>query len=367
VALAMMHRMTTLEMEHSTKSLPGRKEMVRAYMATDASYDGVFFTAVRTTGIFCRPSCTARKPLPENVEFFGSVKEALFAGYRACKRCTPLAPVGKPPAWVERVLCRVDEAGDRRITAADLRALGVDPARARRWFLANYGLTFAAYCRGRRLSTAFTTIREGATIDDAVFDSGYASHSGFREAFARAFGAPPGRATAVSPLLVAWIESPLGPLIAGASAQGICLLEFTDRRMLEAQFETIRRRFHRAMVPGENKYIVQLRKELAEYFASRRRVFEVPLDYPGTEFQERVWRQLLAIPYGQTRSYEELAAAIEASRAVRAVGRANGMNRISILIPCHRVIGKDGTPVGYGGGLWRKRWLLQHERDATSR
>ena len=352
-------------MEHPTKALPSHKEMIRAFMASDASYDGIFFTAVRTTGIFCQPSCAARKPLPENVEFFGSVKTALFAGYRACKRCTPLEPVGHPPEWVARVLARVDNAPDGRVTAADLRTLGVDPNRARRWFLANYGLTFVAYCRGRRLSTAFATIKEGSTIDDAVFDSGYESHSGFREAFALAFGTPPGRSAEVSPVLIAWIESPLGPLLAGASARGVCLLEFTDRRMLEAQLETIRRRFQCALVPGENEHTVRLRAELAEYFAGERRLFEVPLDYPGTDFQVRVWRELLAIPYGETRSYEALAAAIDVPRAVRAVGRANGMNRISILIPCHRVIGKDGTPVGYGGGLWRKRWLLDHERGGT--
>jgi AraC family transcriptional regulator of adaptative response/methylated-DNA-[protein]-cysteine methyltransferase len=151
-------------------------------------------------------------------------------------------------------------------------------------------------------------------------------------------------------------------MIAGANEQGVCLLEFTDRRMLEAQLDTIRRRFRCALVPGENEHITQLRMALGEYFSGDRRTFEVPLSYPGTEFQMRVWRELLAIPYGETRSYEGIAAAIDTPNAVRAVGRANGMNRIAILIPCHRVIGKDGSPVGYGGGLWRKRWLLDHER-----
>jgi AraC family transcriptional regulator of adaptative response/methylated-DNA-[protein]-cysteine methyltransferase len=353
-------------MDRPAKALPSDKEMIRAFMASDSSYNGVFLTAVRTTGIFCLPSCTARKPLPENVEFFGSVKAALFAGYRPCKRCTPLEPVGRLPEWVARVLARVDEASDGRVTAADLRTLGVDPARARRWFLANYGLTFSAYCRGRRLSSAFASLRHGASIDDAVFDSGYASHSGFREAFARTFGTPPGSSPDVSAVLIAWIESPLGPLIAGANEQGVCLLEFTDRRMLEAQLDTIRRRFRCALVPGENPHITRLRTELGEYFAGKRQVFEVPVDYPGTEFQMRVWRELLAIPYGETRSYEGLAAAIGTPAAVRAVGRANGMNRIAVLIPCHRVIGKDGTPVGYGGGLWRKRWLLDHERKGMA-
>lgn len=358
--------MATQTMEHPTelfepRTLPTRDEMLRAFLAADATYDGVFFTAVRTTGIFCRPSCPAKKPRPENVEFFGTIKEALFAGYRPCKRCTPLVPAGETPEWVARVLQRLDEAPDARIQAADLRALGVDPARARRWFLAHYGLTFAAFCRGRRLSTALTRIREGGSIDDAVFDSGFASHSGFRDAFARVFGAPPGRSAAVHSIQVAWIESPLGPLVAGANERGLCLLEFTDRRMLEAQLDTLKRRFRAALVPGENEHLARMRAELGEYFAGKRRVFEVPLDYPGTEFQVKVWNALLAIPCGETHSYEQLAASIGAPNAVRAVGRANGMNRIAIVIPCHRVIGKDGTPVGYGGGLWRKKWLLEHE------
>jgi AraC family transcriptional regulator, regulatory protein of adaptative response / methylated-DNA-[protein]-cysteine methyltransferase len=349
-----------------TAALPSRKEMVRAYLATDTNYDGVFFTAVRTTGIFCRPSCRARKPLPENVEFFRSPKEALVAGYRPCKRCTPLDPPGQPPEWVTRVLARIDETPDRRLTSAGLRGLGVDPARARRWFLATYGLSFAAYCRGRRLSMALATIREGSSIDDAVFESGYASHSGFREAFARAFGSPPGRSSVLNPVVLAWIESPLGPLIAGATDEGICLLEFSDRGMLEAQLAAVRRLFRGTPSPGENRHITQLRKELAEYFAREREVFEVALDYPGTDFQVRVWRELLAIPWGGTRSYDDMALAIGAPRAVRAVGRANSMNRIAIVIPCHRVVGKQGALVGYGGGLWRKRWLLEHETIAKT-
>jgi AraC family transcriptional regulator, regulatory protein of adaptative response / methylated-DNA-[protein]-cysteine methyltransferase len=354
--------MTTFTMEHPNKTLPSHDEMVRAYLAADASYDGVFFTAVRTTGIFCRPSCPARKPLRENVEFYATVKEALFAGYRPCKRCTPLEPAGRPPEWVARVLAAIDAQPDQRIGADELRALGVDPARARRWFLAHYGLTFAAYCRGRRLGSALAQIRDGGSIDDAVFDSGYASHSGFREAFARLFGAPPGRSSDLASIAVAWIESPLGPLVAGASEHGVCLLEFSDRRMLEAQLETVKRRFRAALVPAENEHLARLRSEIGEYFAGSRREFSVALDYPGTEFQVNVWNALLAIPCGETRSYEQLAITVGSPLAVRAVGRANGMNRISIVIPCHRVIGKDGTPVGYGGGLWRKRWLLDHER-----
>jgi len=341
--------------------------MVAAFMASDPTYDGVFFTAVKTTRIFCRPGCPARKPLPQNVEFYQTVREAMFAGYRPCKRCTPLDTPGKAPDWVERLIARLDAAPDVKIRAADLRADGVDPGRARRWFKTHYGMTFSAFCRARRLSFALATIREGGSVDDAVFESGYLSHSGFRDAFTRTFGTTPGQGGEIDSVSLAWIESPLGPLIAGADDHGISLLEFSDRRMLEAQLKTLARRLKRTLVPGEHRYLAQLRAELSEYFAGTRKAFTVPLNAPGTPFQERVWNALLTIPFGELRSYEQIAVSIGHPKAVRAVGRANGMNRIAIVIPCHRVVGKDGTPTGYGGGIWRKTRLLALERgkDAT--
>jgi AraC family transcriptional regulator of adaptative response/methylated-DNA-[protein]-cysteine methyltransferase len=345
---------------------PSRDTMVAAFMAGDGSYDGVFYTAVKTTGIFCRPACPARKPLPENVTFYATVREALLAGYRPCKRCTPLEAPGKPPAWVTRLIARVDAAPEVRVRAADLRAEGVDPGRARRWFKTHYGMTFSAFCRARRLSGALATIREGGNVDDAVFESGYLSHSGFRDAFTRTFGATPGKGASVDNVSLAWIESPLGPLIAGADDRGICLLEFSDRRMLEAQLATLARRLRRPLVPGEHHHLESLRSQLDEYFAGKRTVFEVPLNAPGTPFQERVWAELLKVPFGELRSYEQIAIGVGSPKAVRAVGRANGMNRIAIVIPCHRVVGKDGTPTGYGGGIWRKQRLLDLERGASS-
>src|SRR5262245_37180753 len=202
---------------------PSRETMVAAFMAGDGSYDGVFFTGVKTTGIFCRPACPARKPLPENVTFFATVGEALFAGFRPCKRCAPLDAPGKPPEWVAGLIARVDATPDIRIQAADLRRAGIEPGRARRWFKAHYGMTFSAFCRARRLSGALATIRKGGSVDDAVFESGYLSHSGFREAFARTFGTSPGKGEHVDSVSLAWIESPIGPLIAGADDRGICL------------------------------------------------------------------------------------------------------------------------------------------------
>jgi len=352
---------------HSSTALPPESEMRRAFARKDAGYDGVFFVAVKTTGIFCRPSCPSQ-PDPANVTFFSSVKDCLFAGFRACKRCHPLEANGSPPAWVADLMKRVEAAPDASLKAADLRALGVTPERARRWFKEHYGMTFAAWCRGHRLAGAFTQIRHGAKLDDAVFDSGFESHSGFRDAFRRTFGDAPGKVRAgAERIVIAMIESPLGPLLAGASDDGICLLEYTDRRMLEHNLVTMRRRFDCAVVPGSHPCLAKLKSELSEFFAGTRRDFTLPVAPRGTPFQEKVWRELRNIPHGETISYDTLARRIGQPTAQRAVARANGMNRINILIPCHRVIGKDGSLTGYGGGLWRKRLLLDLEQKCPQR
>ncbi len=342
--------------------LPPREEMERAFATKDSSYDGVFFVAVKTTGIFCRPSCPSQPNL-ENVEFFASVKECLFAGYRPCKRCHPLEANGQPPAWARELITRVQASPDARLKAADLRDLGITPERARRWFQQHYGMSFAAWCRGNRLAGAFARIRQGATLDDATFDSGFQSHSGFREAFTKLFGEAPGRSRANgNRVVITMLESPLGPMLAGATDGGINFLEYTDRRMLENNLESIRRRFACGVVPGRHALLDNLQQQLNEYFRGDRERFTLPIDSKGTPFQDKVWQELRRIAYGETISYDELARRIGQPTAQRAVARANGMNRIAILIPCHRVIGKDGTLTGYGGGLWRKRLLLELER-----
>lgn len=343
-------------------ALPPISEMQRAYKKSDASYDGIFYLGVRTTGVFCRPSCGARKPLAKNVEFFPTPREALFAGYRPCKRCQPMSAIGRPPAWVDRLLAAIEKDPSMRLRDTDIRSMGIDPARARRFFLVNHGMTFQAYCRSRRLGKALEQIRRGERLDDIALGFGYDSHSGFRDAFVRTFGTPPGKAHATDCVYVAWIESPLGPLIAGATEKSLVLLEFTDRRMLDAQFAALRRHFKRPIVPGSNRVLGRLRDELARYFAGELKKFGVPLDAPGTEFQHRVWTELQKIPYGSTLSYEALAARIGVQGAQRAVGHSNGLNRIAIVIPCHRVVNKNGELGGYGGGLWRKQALQEIEK-----
>ena len=344
-------------------TLPSRTEMQRAYLHRDSSYDGIFFLAVRTTGIFCRPSCTARKPLPKNVEFFPSAKEALFAGYRPCRICRPMESVGTPPEWVGTLLSSIEKNPTARYSDAYLRKNGIEPSRARRFFMKNYGMTFQAYCRGRRLGTSFEQIRNGADLDDVALGYGYNSHSGFRDAFKKTFGKAPGQSRNGEHIVTSWIESPYGPMVTAATSQGICLLEFTDRRMLDNQFKRLRRYYHCSIIPGENKHTVQLKKELKEYFAGHRTSFSVAIVFPGSSFEQKVWKTLLKIPSGTTASYEDVARMIGEPNASRAVGRANGMNRIAIVIPCHRVINKNGALGGYGGGVWRKKMLLSLEKN----
>ncbi len=346
-------------------AIPPVAEMRRAYLASDSAYNGLFLVAVRTTGIFCRPTCPARKPLPQNVEFFATAREALAAGYRPCKRCRPMA-VADQPDWAAELIADVERDPAVRITDADLRKRGVDPATVRRYFTRQYGMTFQAYTRARRMSGALKKIRAGAAVDDAVFASGYDSHSGFRDAFARTFGVAPGNGRAAACVSLAWLDSPLGPLVVGATDEGVCLLEFSDPKRLEAQVASVRKAFGLPVVPGSNGHLDRLKEELAAYFAGTLRCFTVPLVYPGTPFQRRVWDALRTIPYGEVRSYADIARAVGVPKAVRAVGRTNGLNRIAIAIPCHRVVNKGGALGGYGGGLRRKQFLLDLERRADA-
>src|SRR5438477_636942 len=282
------------------RTLPSIREMEQAVRQRDASYDGIFFVGVRTTGIFCRPSCPARTPLVQNRHYFATAREAIFAGYRPCKRCRPLDTNGQAPGWAQRLLAQVEQAPTVRLTDTDLRRLAIEPARARRYFLKHYGMTFHAYCRGRRMGKALERIRQGTPLDEVALGNGYESHSGFRAAFAKTLGRPPGRSRTQGCIVAGWVESPVGPLIVAANDDGICLLEFTERRMLETQFTTLRKRFACAIVPGNHKHLDALKDELARYFAGTLKEFTVPLVYPASPFQQAVWTELLNIPYGET-------------------------------------------------------------------
>ena len=344
-----------------SSSLPPRDELLRAMLVSDRSYEGVFYVAVRTTGIFCRPTCPARKPLAKNVEFYKTAEDALAAGYRPCLRCKPLDARGKAPAWVAEVLERVDGCPGRRWTDADLQPLGVDPLRLRRWFKEHYGTTFHTHIRARRLALALGQMSKGSSADDAALDHGYESLSGFRDAVKRTAGVTVGRARSMPLLLYRRLLTPLGPMIGMAEERGLVMLEFVDRPALSAEVEELRDRYGYLHAPGNHPHLDHAEAELKEYFARERTRFTVPLHMPGTTFQKRVWAELTGIPYGTATSYGALAHTLGLPAGSRAVGRANGQNRISILVPCHRVIGADGSLTGYGGGQPRKAFLLDLE------
>lgn len=357
----------------TTKTLPSPKTLYRALVDRDPTYDGLFIVGVKTTGIFCRPTCPARKPRPEHVEYFANAKDAETAGFRACLRCRPRGAPGTHPRWVNKLLSELQAAPQHRISDDELRQVGVEPTAARRYFREHFGMTFQAYQRTARLGLALNSIGRGRDLLAAGLETGFESSSGFREAFSRLFGQPPGRARGRAVIHATQLSTPIGAFIAAAVPSGpanprggVCLLEFADRPALLTQTATLRRWFDLPVVPGMDDVLEQLQSELGEYFAGTREEFEVPLAIAGTDFQKKVWERLRAIPYGQTRSYEEIATEVGRSGAQRAVGRANGDNRIAVVIPCHRVIRRDGTLCGYGGSLWRKRWLLAHERGAAT-
>ncbi|MAW59273.1 MAG: XRE family transcriptional regulator [Planctomycetes bacterium] len=341
--------------------------MQRAVRERDRSFEGVFWLGVRTTGILCRPGCPARTPKPENLQFFPSVAEGLAAGFRPCKRCRPLERSGEAPDWLRPLLEQVERDPSHRWTDGELRAAGFDPVRVRRWFRAQHGMTFHAYLRARRLGSALGKIGAGRDLLHAGMDAGYASDSGFREAFEKLFRLSPGRARETRALTVRPLSTPLGTMLAAATEEELVFLEFHDRRAMEAQIQTLARRMQAHFVPGDNAVLQQTAGELEEYFAGTRARFELPLAWPGSDWERAVWEQLLAIPCGETRSYAQIAAALGRPGASRAVGTANGRNRLGIVIPCHRVVRADGSLSGYGGGVWRKRALLDHEARYSGR
>ncbi|MBO9732779.1 MAG: bifunctional transcriptional activator/DNA repair protein Ada [Chitinophaga sp.] len=336
--------------------------MYQALVDKDVSYEGTFIAGVKTTGIFCRPTCTARKPKPENVEFFQTAKEAILKGYRPCKVCNPLEKLNETPPQIKEILDALNADPSRKFKDADLAQKGIEPITIRRWFLKNHGVTFQAYQRMFRINAAFKKIQQGEPVTAVAFDAGYESLSGFADSFKSVFGVSPVNSRNKQVINITRLETPLGTMFACAVAQGICLLEFTDRKMLETELKSLAKLLNANIIQGANPHFDILQQQLEEYFAGSRKTFTVPLYSPGTPFQQSIWEVLQTVAYGTTSSYKQQAIAVNRPEAVRAVANANGMNRISILVPCHRVIAEDGQLAGYGGGIWRKKWLLDHER-----
>jgi AraC family transcriptional regulator of adaptative response/methylated-DNA-[protein]-cysteine methyltransferase len=342
--------------------LPPTETMYRALVNRDSSFEGIFYAAVRTTGIFCRPTCSAKKPARENVDFFATPNEALHGGYRPCLRCNPMDPEKRAPELIERLRAEVERAPDGKITDKELVAMSIDPSTARRQFKRHYGMTFQAYHRARRMGLALREVRKGGRVDEARNGSGFGSESGFRDAFFKIFGESPTAAKKQGGLFAERIETPLGSMLAIADDEGLRLLEFVDRRALERELSILRTRLKTNVVPGEHGHLTAVRKQLGDYFSGKNLEFSVPVAPVGSPFQLRDWKLLCTIPLGEIRSYSWMAEQLGDKEMRRAVGRANGENMMCIVIPCHRVIRADGNLCGYGGGLWRKKWLLDHEQ-----
>lgn len=347
--------------------LPSHDALYDALTRRDPELDGVVYVAVRTTGIFCRPTCPARLPLSKNIIFMGSPDEALEAGFRPCKRCRPLDDPDAPGVVLERLLQLVESDPTRRWSEDDLRERGIEPATARRQFQKRFDMSFSQYARARRLGHAFAAIRKGSHVIEAQLDAGFESGSGFREAFARQFGEAPNRSRDARAFAMDWIDSPLGPILAVADDTHLHMLEFVERKKLEGHVERYRKAFNATVLPGETPALKQVRRELAAYFVGKDLTFASRIAGAGTPFQQQVWDELRCIPPGETRSYQEVSIRIGRPTAMRAVANANRLNRCAIILPCHRVIGADGTLTGYAGGLWRKQWLLDHERRVTGK
>ena len=343
-------------------SAENKKEYYQALLAKKTEYEGLFFVGVKTTGVFCRPTCPARKPKFENCEFFETAQEALLASFRPCKRCRPLSHPNQVSKLIQTLVEAVEKDPERRWKDKDFEEMAVDASTARRQFKKRFGMTFVAYARARRMGLAMKQIRGGEAVIEAQLSSGYESSSGFRDAFSRIMGAAPTKLGNQKILKAAWLDTPLGPMVAIANDEALYLLEFVDRRGLEREIERLRQKTQSAIIPGRTQTIDLIEKELNLYFKGKLKIFETPLLPIGSLFQKRVWEELLKIPPGETRAYAELAITLGKPSAFRAVAQANGANQFAIIIPCHRVINTNGELGGYGGGIPRKKWLIDHER-----
>lgn len=342
-----------------------KREYYQALLDKNTEYEGIFYVGVKTTGVFCRPTCPARKPKFENCEFFETVQQALLASFRPCQRCRPLSHPNQVSPLIQMLVTAVEENPEKRWKDKDFQELSVDASTARRQFKKRFGMTFVGYARARRMGLAMRQIRAGEAVIDAQLATGYESSSGFRDAFSRIMGAAPTRLGNSKILKASWLDTKLGPMIAIADEEVLYLLEFVDRKGLEREVERLRQRTKSAIIPGITPVIYSIESELQSYFKGELKEFKTPLFLLGSPFQKQVWNELKKIPYGETRSYDDLAQAIGKPSAFRAVANANGANQHAIVIPCHRVVNTNGDLGGYGGGLTRKKWLINHEKTGV--
>ena len=346
---------------------PDAAEAWTAVMGRDRRFDGRFVYAVRSTGVYCKPSCPSRRPAPSNVVFFPGPADAEGAGYRACKRCRPrsAAPVGAAAA-VRRAAAYIDAHTDERITLAALaRLTGVSPFHLQRVFRRELGVTPREYHQARRLARLRSQLRRGETVSRATYEAGFGSPSRVYEGTGAKLGMTPAayrRGGHGVRVRFAIVPSPLGELLVAATEDGVCAVSLGDsRERLERQ---LRAEFPRALIErDEGGSLAALTQRVLAHLRGEGASHDLPLDVRGTAFQQQVWRALLAIPYGETRSYAAVAAAIGQPTATRAVARACATNPVAVVIPCHRVVRSDGGLGGYAGGIERKVRLLEIEAD----
>lgn len=327
--------------------------------------DAADFSADTSSGVFCRLGCPDSGPETVGTRTYENARDALAAGFKPCGFCKPLNVGSSDPAWLETLMAAVESDPAKRWHDFDLKHLDLDPGIVRRWFINHHGMTFHAYARLRRLGLALKQMQHGTSVNEAVLDQGYQSESDYREAFTQVFGNPPTAVDREGSIWINRVATPLGSMVMGVSDQGLCLLEFAERRLLDAQLKRLRFKLGRVFLPGDHPLMPSVKSELDAYFDGGLQSFTIPLHISGTGFQESVWQALLEIPFGETRSYSDIAKVIGQPDAVRAVGRANGDNRVAIVVPCHRVVGIHGGLTGYGGGLWRKEYLLSLEQSRS--
>ncbi len=328
-----------------------------AFMRRDRSWDGRVIGAVKTTGIYCKPSCPAKRPKREHVEFFGTGEEARAAGYRACLRCKP-DEVGRDRDAVARAVELIENAEEPPKLEELAASVGYAPHHFQRLFKRDLGVSPAEYARALRRRRAQDALKQNGRVTDAIYDAGYSGPSGFYSDAKERLGMTPsawrdgGRGETIR-----WttFDSPLGSMFIASTSKGICRLTFDDSEA------SLKRLFPNATIVKDDGGLRDVVEGALTAIERPAEAPELPIDVRGTAFQEAVWRELRKIPLGETRSYADIAAAIGAPKAVRAVGTANGDNHVSVLIPCHRVIRSDGSLGGYGGGLDRKRKLLAAE------